>query len=137
MFGRWITDTQGSNTKHSHGADKGAEIEQQACHWLTQQGLKLIERNYRCRQGEIDIIMRDQQQLVFVEVRYRKQNRFGSAAESVNWRKQQKLLKTAAHYLAHRRKYSKLYCRFDVLAVQPSDDQVSLRWDWIQDAFTS
>jgi putative endonuclease len=114
---------------------KGAQIEQQANQWLVTQGLKSIERNYRCKLGEIDLIMLDRRQLVFVEVRYRKQTRFGSAAESVNWRKQQKLLRAAAHYLAHRREYSKLPCRFDVLAAQPSDDETSIRWDWIQDAF--
>ncbi|MEE8058427.1 MAG: YraN family protein [Pseudomonadales bacterium] len=134
MFGRWLTDN-GTHTQ-TRGHATGAQIEQRACQWLEQQGLDYIESNYRCRVGEIDLVMLDQQQLVFVEVRYRKQNSFGSAAESVDWRKQKKLQKTAAHYLVHRPKHIKRACRFDVLAAQPGKQYNTLRWCWIKDAFT-
>lgn len=114
----------------------GARIEKSARRWLQQQGLCFIESNYRCRQGEIDIVMLDQQQLVFIEVRYRKQDSFGSAAETVDWRKQQKLLKSAAHYLAHNRVHRRRVCRFDVIAVKPGEGPDGLCWQWFKAAFT-
>jgi len=79
--------------------DTGNRAEATACDYLQRQGLKLVERNYLCKRGEIDLIMRDGQDTVFVEVRYRRSDRFGSSAESVDWRKQAKLLATAEHYL--------------------------------------
>ena len=66
----------------------GAEAEDLACAWLQARGLRLLERNYRSRRGEIDLIMQDGEQLVFVEVRYRASNRYGSAAESITSAKQ-------------------------------------------------
>ncbi|MCW9022255.1 MAG: YraN family protein, partial [Sedimenticola sp.] len=78
---------------------KGNEAEQLAQRYLEQRGLRTLERNYRCKMGEIDIIMKDQDSLVFVEVRYRKQNAFGSAAESVTTTKQKKIIRAAYHYL--------------------------------------
>ena len=154
MFERWLTnkDETALNSKDKTTLNnvttsiKGAKIEYQAYRWLIQQGLRYIESNYRCQLGEIDIVMLDKQQLVFVEVRYRKQMRFGRAEETVDWRKQQKLIKTAAHYLMHRPKHNQRACRFDVLAVT-SDSYFTnkamnhrrgvLRWYWIQDAFTA
>ncbi len=131
MFGKWLTDK--SCTKQT----TGAWVEHQARQWLTQQGLLTIESNYHCKLGEIDIVMLDQQQLVFVEVRYRKQARFGNPAETVDWRKQKKLMKTAAHYLLHHPKHNQRACRFDVLAAQPADREELLHWTWIRDAFTA
>lgn len=115
--------------------NRGEWAEHLACQWLQQHGLLLIERNYRCRQGEIDIVMRDGTQLSFVEVRLRSPRGFGDAAASVDWRKQQKLQKAAAHYLAHHRQFSALSCRFDVMAAQVEDGDGKLRWQWIKDAF--
>ena len=77
----------------------GQQAELWACQYLEQQGLALITKNYHCRRGEIDLIMRDEKALVFIEVRYRKSARFGSALESVNYKKQQKLIITAEHYI--------------------------------------
>ena len=128
MYGRWITS---SSTKQS----TGERIEKLACRWLKQQGLQLIERNYRCRMGEIDIVMTDQQRLIFVEVKYRRQDSYGAAHETVDWRKQQKLIKAAQYYLLHRPKFNTMACRFDVLAAQPANKGDKLRWHWIQDAF--
>lgn len=113
----------------------GALIEKKACHWLEQQGLTSLELNYRCKTGEIDIIMLDRQQLVFVEVRYRKSKIFGDGLESVDWRKQQKLQKAAAHFLMVRPRFNHLPCRFDVLAVSPGSES-NLDWNWVKDAFT-
>jgi len=116
----------------------GQQAEQQALNFLEQQGLKLIAKNYRCRQGEIDLVMNDQQTLVFIEVRYRKDHRYGSSAESVTSNKQKKIIHTAEHYLLHEIKTPAPACRFDVVAIYPSDTaQSSLQFDWIKHAFQS
>lgn len=108
---------------------KGQETEEQACRYLQQQGLQLIERNYRCRQGEIDLIMKHHQSTVFVEVRYRSNPNFGSSAESVDYRKQSKLIATAAHYLQQHHTLAQQPARFDVIAIAPGT------LEWIRDAF--
>jgi putative endonuclease len=114
----------------------GQQAEQQALRFLKQQGLKLITHNYYCRQGEIDLIMTDQQTLVFIEVRYRKNAHYGSGAESVTNSKQKKVRRTAEHYLLHKTKSPAPACRFDVVAIYPSDTaQSSLQFDWIKNAF--
>ena len=74
-------------------AYKGQHAEQIACEYLQHQGLTLIDKNYHCRQGEIDLVMEHNDTLVFVEVRYRKNNLFGGAKESVTYKKQQKFKK--------------------------------------------
>jgi putative endonuclease len=94
----------------------GREAEARACAFLQQQGLILIERNFRCRVGEIDLIMRDAQTLVFVEVRCRKDRRFGGAAASVGRVKQQRLLRSASAYLS--RLARPPACRFDLIAIE-------------------
>jgi putative endonuclease len=110
----------------------GQMAEDQACTYLRKQGLRFVTRNYRCRMGEIDLIFRDQTTLVFVEVRYRKSTCFGSAAETVGYRKQHKLIKAALHYIQHVKVF--LPCRFDVIAMQPTDLK-SFDIEWIRDAF--
>lgn len=112
---------------------QGANAEELACRYLLQQGLRLITRNYHCRQGEIDLIMRDTDNLVFVEVRYRRQSRYGSGLESVNRRKQQRITHCAAHYLHRHPRAGNLAARFDVVAVSP--DSEGPRIDWIRNAF--
>lgn len=108
---------------------KGQEAEAQACRHLQQQGLALIERNYRCRQGEIDLIMRDRQSTVFVEVRYRSNPTFGGAAAGVDCRKQAKLIAAAGHYLQQHPALAQQPARFDVIAIAPG------ALEWIRDAF--
>lgn len=107
----------------------GAEKEQLACRYLMTKGLRLLARNYRCRLGEIDLVMRSRDILVFVEVRYRRSAGFGTPAATVGPRKQQRLANAARHYLLHHP--STLPCRFDVLAISGPD-----AIDWIQDAFS-
>lgn len=114
----------------------GADIEHRASRWLQQQGLTQLQCNYRCKVGEIDIIMLDQQQLVFVEVRYRKHGNFGNGAESVDWRKQKKLIKAASHFLLDYPEQAHRNCRFDVVAAQGRND-ATLHWSWISDAFSA
>lgn len=110
----------------------GQEAEDHACRYLLQQGLQLIRRNYRCRGGEIDLICQDQQVLVFVEVRYRQESRFGNAADSVTYTKQRKLIHAASHYLQYYP--NRLPCRFDVVTITPQSKQ-GLETLWIRDAF--
>jgi len=99
------------------GASIGQAAEDLACRYLQDQGLHLIERNYRCKRGEIDLVMRDASSVVFVEVRYRRNHRFGSGAESVNRGKQAKLIATALHYLQSNKAAAKSPARFDVVSI--------------------
>jgi len=111
----------------------GENAEKQACDYLRQQGLELLERNYRCRQGEIDLIMRDGAYTVFVEVRYRRNTGFGSGAETVDSRKQQKLITTASLYLQQHRRLAQQPARFDVVSMSQQTDIAQI--EWIRDAF--
>ena len=109
----------------------GEGIEQLAEAWLIQQGLQPIERNYGIKAGEIDLIMQQNQVLVFVEVRYRADDEHGSGAESITYQKQRKLRKTAEHYLQKNFGNTPPDCRFDVISA--SGNPVS--FEWIQNAF--
>lgn len=110
----------------------GAAAEKHAEKYLQAQGMKLVSRNYRARCGEIDLIMRDQKNLVFVEVRQRKNTDFGTALDSIISSKRKKLLKTACYYLIQKNIYEKISCRFDVIAIgKDFSDTV-----WIKNAFS-
>lgn len=108
----------------------GAQAEQLACAHLQHAGLTLRARNFRCPQGEIDLVMEDCDTLVFVEVRYRNSARYGSAAESVDPRKQARLRAAAEHYLHSQ--HADRACRFDVIAIQGTAPP---RIEWLRDAF--
>ena len=110
--------------------------EQVAATWLEARGLQLLQRNFGCRMGEIDLIMTDGTVLVFVEVRYRRSARFGSAVETVDFHKRRRLLRCAHFYLATRGNPD-LSWRFDVLGISPAPRSVPshLHFDWIQNAF--
>lgn len=94
----------------------GSQAEEDALQFLLGSGLNLLDRNYRCRFGEIDLIMLDGSELVFVEVRKRKNMDFGGAAQSVSHAKQSRLIKTAKHFLMKYRQVPP--CRFDVIAIE-------------------
>jgi putative endonuclease len=111
---------------------RGKWAENEARHFLIQQGLKLICRNYSCQFGEIDIIMKHQDILVFIEVRFRKSNRYGSAAESITAAKQTKILNTANHYLVSN--HHKGPIRFDAVTISP-DKTGQNCINWINNAF--
>lgn len=101
-------------------------------------GFKLIERNFHCRLGEIDLIMQDNKSLVFVEVRYRRNNNFGSGAESVTYTKQSKLIKTASVYLQQHAKLNKYPARFDIVSITgfiETDNINNIHFNWIENAF--
>jgi putative endonuclease len=110
---------------------RGRAAEERACRYLEARGLQLVARNYRSRWGEIDLIMRDRTELVFVEVRQRSSRRFGGALESVDGRKQRRLLATAERYLQQQPHQPP--ARFDVLALGAPEDPV----EWVRDAFGS
>ncbi|HEY9147442.1 MAG TPA: YraN family protein [Gammaproteobacteria bacterium] len=113
--------------------ETGRHAEQLAERYLGGKGLRLLARNYRCRGGEIDLIMSDGDSLVFVEVRYRKHQHFGGAAASVDRRKQQRLILAAQYYLQQTRS-SSLPCRFDVVAISPGGHD-GPRIEWLTNAF--
>lgn len=133
--------TDGSIRSPATGSATGRQAETLALNHLRQNGLTLIKRNYRCRLGEIDLIMNHGDLLVFIEVRYRKSDSFGSGAESVDYHKRRRLVLTAKHFLASHRRYSKHGCRFDVISASPAADSVpraalsEMRIKWFQDAF--
>ena len=112
----------------------GADAEKQAEIFLQNEGLTVITKNYACRFGEIDLIMRDRNTLVFVEVRLRKYQQWGSGAQSVHYYKQQKVITTARHFLQANRRLARLANRFDVVSVQ-MDPENAMQFNWIKNAF--
>jgi putative endonuclease len=110
--------------------DRGRDSETLACRHLEQHGLVLLERNWRCRFGEIDLVLRDGACIVFVEVRLRTGVAYGGAAESIDRRKRAKLLAAARLYLAGKPAPA---CRFDVVLLQSLDPP---RIEWIRNAIS-
>ena len=108
----------------------GDAAERLAERHLQQAGLKSVARNFRCRMGEIDLVMQDGDHLVFVEVRLRKHQGFGGAGASIHAKKQQRIVKAAQHYLATLAHTPP--CRFDVVLLDTLDD-ASI--EWIRNAF--
>ena len=94
----------------------GVAGEQLAESFLLQQGLETLERNWRCKLGEIDLIMNSGGELVFVEVRLRKQTTYGTGSETVQWQKQRKLTRTASLYIQKHDLFHKV-ARFDVVSI--------------------
>jgi putative endonuclease len=106
----------------------GHDAEERACDYLQTRGLRLLERNYRCRQGEIDLVMEDGESLVFVEVRLRRNPNFGGALMSVDFAKRRRLTACAQQYLQHLPRPRA--ARFDVIAIDAGEDI-----QWIRNAF--
>ncbi len=113
-------------------AEIGRAAEDAALEHLERGGLRLIERNFRTRTGEIDLIMSDGNTLAFVEVRYRRNTRFGKGLESVTAAKTQRIARTAAAWL-QRTRQSDRNCRFDIVSI--SGKLGSFEVDWIRNAF--
>ncbi|MGY0618413.1 YraN family protein [Lysobacter sp. A378] len=112
---------------------RGAAVEAAARDHLQQSGLRPVAANASYRLGEIDLVMLDGDTLVFVEVRYRHDDRFGGGAASVDWRKQRKLVRAAQMFLLRHPRYADGPCRFDV--VEADGDPESPRLNWLRDAF--
>ena len=96
--------------------ETGTQYEERAAEYLIAQNYQILERNYRIRSGEIDIIARDGTVLVFIEVKYRKNDESGNPLEVVDIRKQRKIIKVARYYL-YQKKYGDVPCRFDVVGI--------------------
>lgn len=110
---------------------KGATAEAIAAAYLARHGLLLLERNWRIRGGELDLICRDGGTLVFVEVRLRTRNDYGGAAESITPAKRRRLILAARHYLAGK---SEIPCRFDAVLMDGLDED---HLEWIKNAFAA
>ena len=114
----------------------GARAEQLALQYLQDRGLTIVERNFRRRLGEIDLVALDNGVLVIAEVRTRSSNAFGGAAASIDGRKQRRIIRAATQLLQQHREYAALPVRFDVLivtALQSAAPQVQ----WLRHAFAA
>ena len=106
----------------------GAHAEQVAAQFLQKNGLRLLQRNFRCRFGVIDQILRDGETLIFAEVRQRSRGDFGGAAASIDAHKQRRLILTAQHYLASLPRIPP--CRFDAVLLDAANNV-----EWVKNAF--
>ncbi len=114
--------------KSTSSIQRGQQYEDLALDYLLGQGLELVVRNYRCRWGELDLLMQEQGSLIIVEVRYRKNARFGSAMESVTANKQSRIVAATKHYIMTHKINQPI--RFDVLAITGD-----IPPEWIKNAF--
>jgi len=114
---------------------RGQAYENAAELYLLKQGLKKIARNYRCRGGEIDLIMQDRDTLAFIEVRYRASGSLVSPLETITPTKQRRIVRTAMVFLQAHAEFASRPCRFDAIAIEGKQD--ALRIDWIKDAFSA
>lgn len=122
------TNNKTTPTSNKTTVGVGNDKETLACEHLQAKGLRLLARNYRLRSGEIDLILQDSDTIVFVEVRYRKSTLYGGALQSINYKKQQRIIRTAQHYLMKHAPYAQ--ARFDVVAIEGRD-----HIEWIPNAF--
>lgn len=121
------------NNKSQHNTYyTGLAIEKIAAQYLQTNGCIILEYNFHCKYGEVDLICKDQNDLVFVEVRYRKNIQYGSPAETINYIKQRKIILTAEHYLFKNSWSINLPCRIDVIAISGNISNVDV--EWIQNA---
>jgi len=108
----------------------GKNAEDTAHQFLQEQGLRPIGRNFRCKLGELDLLMRDGRALVIVEVRYRKTSRYGTAAETVTAAKQSRIIAATHYFLSRSPQYKDCPIRFDVVALSGGG-----AINWIKNAF--
>jgi putative endonuclease len=113
---------------------KGLRYEARARDYLLAHGLRLLEANFRCRFGEIDLIMEHADCVCFVEVRYRESLDYGGASASITRVKQRRIVKAALFYLSRHTRLAQRALRFDALLLQREADD-RLGFDWIQNAF--
>jgi len=113
---------------------KGQQAEVIALNYLQKQGLKKLLANFSCKHGEIDLIMHDNEFLIFIEVRYRKQTHFGHPLETINYAKQKKIIKTSQYFLIKYPQYNHLPCRIDAVAINSQTQSGQEQIDWIKNA---
>ena len=116
-------------------SQRGQLAEQNACEFLQSRGLQVVTRNYRCQFGEIDLIMRQHLEFIFVEVRLRNNKWHADALESVDACKQGKIIRTASHFLQSSKLTDKVNCRFDVIGISYPSAKPAV--EWITDAFST
>lgn len=115
-------------SKQNNTREQGSLFEQYARYFLEQQGLHFVAQNQSFRCGELDLVMKEGDTFVFVEVRQRKHSHFGSAVESINYAKQQKWLKAANLWLAQRNlSLDTANCRFDVIAFEGNESPIWIK----------
>ena len=121
----------------NHTRAIGTATEDIALQHLEQKGLSLITKNFNHKIGEIDLIMTDKDSLVFIEVRYRKNTNYGLPEETVNYKKQTKIKKTAMIFMSQNTQYKNAQPRFDVVAMTPNKtgNGDNMLINWIQNAF--
>lgn len=112
---------------------KGKRAESIALKHLKKAGLKLIHNNFYCKLGEIDLIMKDKKTIVFVEVRYRKSDHYGSSVESIDRRKQKRLARAAQFFIISKKWPQNMPYRFDIVGL--SGDLITPSIQWIKNAF--
>lgn len=112
---------------------QGDYWEQIACKFLNKKRLKLVKQNYNCKVGEIDLIMLDNDMLVFIEVKYRSSSDWVTALEAVTKSKQRKIIRAAQLFLLQNKQYNDWNCRFDVVSIQGNKQTPEI--NWIQSAF--
>ena len=113
--------------------EAGARYEELADAYLRRAGLAPVARNFNCRHGELDLVMRDRDVVVFVEVRYRRGSLFGDGIDSVHAGKRAKLVRAAEVFLINHPRLADAACRFDVIAI--SGDAAAPALDWRRNAF--
>lgn len=113
---------------------KGQYAENLALNYLQKQGLIRLQENYSCKHGEIDLIMRDNEFIVFIEVRYRKKTQFGHPLETINYAKQKKIIKTIQYFLIKNPQFNQLACRIDAVAINSQTQSRPDEIDWIKNA---
>jgi len=130
---QWLNRCIAAIKPNSDEANIGKQAERLACQYLIENGLKLVVMNYQTKAGEIDLIMRDKNSWVFVEVKYRTCYDWANAAEAVTRSKQQKIINAAKQYLQQRKIYDLVDCRFDVVAID--EEMTASKINWIPHAF--
>ena len=120
----------------STAGERGRQAEALARRYLQQQGLQLVSQNWRCKRGELDLVMLDGDTVVFVEVRYRRHIAWGGAIESIDWRKRQRLVIAAQLFLQCETRWASSPCRFDVITLG-RDQSTAQAPEWIRNAFDS
>lgn len=111
----------------------GKIAEELACNYLNQQGLRLLAKNYRVRCGEIDLIMQDEETVVFIEVRSRKNNKTMHVLESIDTAKCTRIIRASQQYLQNKKRGNETLCRFDVVLVIGRLEDAKV--EWIKNAF--
>jgi putative endonuclease len=114
----------------------GQYYEQVALEYLKKQGLTLVEKNYHCPFGEIDLIFKQPSWLIFVEVKYRHTLSLTNPLESIDSHKQRRLICTAEHYLQRHTRFSSVNTRFDFILIQsPKNNHQDFKIEWMQDVW--